>query len=86
VIRRFSPFFAILITAIALALRLYGLKWGLPNMDHYFSYHPYETTILEAAKRIDFFNRQIHPRFYNYGSLYIYLVNIAIFMGQVGGL
>ncbi|MDH7481790.1 MAG: glycosyltransferase family 39 protein [Armatimonadota bacterium] len=85
-VRRFSPFFAILITAVALALRLYGLKWGLPNMDHYFSYHPDETTILEAAQRIDFFSGQIDPGFYNYGSLYIYLVYIAIFMGMGWGL
>ena len=70
------PLAAVLI--LALALRVWGLTWGLPSPTHYFSYHPDETVVLEhASLGMNVFAGQLLPHFYNYGSLQLYLVCIA---------
>ena len=73
------------VIAIAAGLRLWGITWGLPTAKHYFSYHPDETTILLSAMKVDVFSGQLDPEFYNYGSLFIYLVNIAAVLGSLLG-
>lgn len=67
----------LLIITVAVSLRIWGLKWGLPNYLHYYSYHPDENVLFSAVTQIDLFNGYLDPGFYNYGSLYIYFVNIA---------
>lgn len=62
---------------LALALRVWGLAWGLPSATHYFSYHPDETVVLQKAMGMNAFAGQLLPHFYNYGSLQLYLVNFA---------
>lgn len=62
---------------LALALRVWGLGWGLPSQTHYFSYHPDETVVLQAAMGMNTFAGHLLPHFYNYGSLQLYLVNFA---------
>lgn len=74
---------AILITGAL--LRLWGIHWGLPNYLHYYSYHPDENVLFGAAASIDIFNGQFDPHFYNYGSLYIYLVNLGITLAAAFG-
>ncbi len=80
------PAIIISIVILAAALRIWGSAWGLPTAQHYFSYHPDETVVLSAAMRINFFTGQIDPGFYNYGSLYIYLVAFSILFGSGWGL
>ena len=69
---------------MALVLRLWGIGWGLPNALHYFSYHPDETvmmfhsTTLLDPQGLNVFGGSILPHFYNYGSLQLYIVNIAL--------
>ena len=58
----------------ALALRIAGIRWGLPNSQHLFSYHPDEVFLL--APSIGFAQGDWNPHFFNYGTLYIYLVGI----------
>jgi len=65
------------IFAMALLLRVLGLRWGLPDAQHWYSYHPDEFQIFSAVGNLDFFNGQFNPHFFNYPSLYIYLVYIA---------
>lgn len=59
--------------AIALAVRLIGISWGLPTREHWYSYHPDEAQMLAAIASIDFFSGDLNPGFFNYPSLYIYL-------------
>jgi hypothetical protein len=61
-----------LILLAALALRLVGLRWGLPDQHHYFSYHPDEAPILQPALRM--VGGDWNPHFFNYGTLYLYMV------------
>lgn len=75
----------LIILAAAAGFRFWGLSWGLPTAQHYFSYHPDETLVLMAALRVSFLEGQLDPGFYNYGSLYIYLVNIAVFLASICG-
>jgi hypothetical protein len=63
----------LLIFLLALVPRLVGLGWGLPDRSRYYSYHPDEPVLLWAIHQVRFSEGQLSPRFYNYGSLYIYL-------------
>jgi 4-amino-4-deoxy-L-arabinose transferase-like glycosyltransferase len=73
------------IFALALALRIVGLFWGVPNDRHFFSFHPDEAPILLPVSNILGTN-DWNPHFFNYGTFYIYLVTIAAtFSGLHGG-
>ena len=77
-LRRWIPTLPLLgILLLALALRVWGLGWGLPSATHYFSYHPDESIVLGAAMRLNVFQGRMLPHFYNYGSLQLYLVYFA---------
>jgi len=66
---------ALVIGLPAVALRVMGLRWELPNSRHYFSYHPDEVFLLLPAVRY-FARGDWNPHFFNYGSLYLYLVGL----------
>ena len=51
-----------------------GFLWGLPDDRHYFSYHPDEIFLLLPS--FGFTQGDWNPHFFNYGTLYIYLVGI----------
>ena len=73
-----SPLPLLSVLLLALALRVWGLTWGLPSATHYFSYHPDESVVLEhASLGMNVFAGQLLPHFYNYGSLQLYLVCFA---------
>jgi 4-amino-4-deoxy-L-arabinose transferase-like glycosyltransferase len=61
--------------------RLAGIPWGLPNAQHYFSYHPDEIFLLLPA--FGFAGGDWNPHFFNYGTLYIYLVGIPAVLFHV---
>ncbi|MBC7327628.1 glycosyltransferase family 39 protein [bacterium] len=82
--RKFDPI-PFFIIAIAFILRLVGIKWGLPNQWHYFSYHPDEILIIGASSNVDIFHLQLDPKFYNYGSLYIFIVSLLNTLGALLG-
>ncbi len=70
------PLFCVLL--LALALRVWGLTWGLPSATHYFSYHPDESVVLERSSvTMNVFAGRLLPHFYDYGSLQLYLVCFA---------
>ena len=72
---------------LALALRVWGLGWGLPSATHYFSYHPDESIVLEAASSpsLNVFAGHLLPGFYRYGSLQLYLVCFANTFAALAG-
>ncbi len=71
-----------IVTTLALMLRLVGIDWGLPNNEHYFSYHPDEIFVLLPTFR--FAQGIWNPGFFNYGPLYPYLVGLpALALGLV---
>lgn len=74
------------IILLAAGLRIWGIGWGLPTDRHYFSYHPDEVTVLLSAMKVNLFAGEFDPGFYNYGSLYIFLVSIAAVFGSLFGL
>lgn len=83
--RRHLPLLGVLL--LALALRIWGLTWGLPSATHYFSYHPDESVVLEAASlpNMSVFAGRLLPHFYNYGSLQLYLVCFANTLAMLFG-
>ncbi len=66
----------LLILAAALFLRLPGTAWELPGRLHAFSYHPDELPVLGAASSVWPCGQGFNPRFYNYGTLQIYLLSV----------
>jgi len=73
--RHWSYVTPLLVAAAAAALRLWGIRWGLPDETHLFSYHPDEFHSLRGA--LSLAAGDPNPHFLNYGSLYLYLVAIA---------
>lgn len=70
------------VLGVALAVRLIGIRWGLPDETHLFSYHPDEFHSLRGALSLAL--GDANPHFFNYGSLYLYLVAIAAAIASPG--
>lgn len=68
----------VLVLMVAAALRIWGLRWGLPNAVHDYSYHPDEFLIATAAFGSIYVGHSLDPRIYTYPSLFIYLSAVAI--------
>ena len=64
-LRRYLP---ALVLVLALALRLWGIAWGLPEATHAFSYHPDESMVV-GNSLIRPGQTLLDTGFYNYGSL-----------------
>jgi hypothetical protein len=76
----------LLLFALALLLRAWGLDWGLPNATRLFSYHPDETMVVAASTRVNPLAGRLDPQFYNYGSLSLLINGAAIALGRAAGL
>ncbi|MCX6345627.1 MAG: glycosyltransferase family 39 protein [Armatimonadetes bacterium] len=77
------------ILILAAALRFYGLRWGLPNDLHAYSYHPDEFLTVGSSARIAGLvdgHRTLNPGLYNYPSLYLYLSALSMMVGNGYGL
>ncbi|MEJ5171232.1 MAG: phospholipid carrier-dependent glycosyltransferase, partial [Fimbriimonadales bacterium] len=66
-----------IVLALALALRLLGIGWGLKNDLHWVSYHPDEPVTLGYAQQIEPTKLDFDPNFYNYPTLYLTLLRVA---------
>ncbi len=66
---------------VAACARIWGLRWGLPDSTHLFSYHPDEYHSLRGLLSLAF-SGDLNPHFFNYGSLYLYLVSAAGILGH----
>lgn len=80
---RLGLLLTLFIVGLSSALRLWGLKWGLPNELHDYSYHPDEFLTIGAAFGVIYLRRTWNPGFFNYPSLFLYLsaLVIAIMVG-----
>lgn len=74
------------ILLLSVAVRLWGIDWGLPTARHFYSYHPDENIIFGATLNINLLEGQFDPKFFNYGSLFLYLVSIATVIASGTGL
>jgi 4-amino-4-deoxy-L-arabinose transferase-like glycosyltransferase len=83
--RRLVVGWALLLFVIALAPRLIGLGWALPDASRYYSYHPDEAVLLWAIHQVRFRDLQLSPHFFNYGSLYLYLCRGALDLAATVG-
>lgn len=61
----------------ALAIRLVGIGWGLPNDLHHQSYHPDEQPIFAFSRGIEPAKLDLVPGVYNYGTLYLTGLRVA---------
>jgi 4-amino-4-deoxy-L-arabinose transferase-like glycosyltransferase len=68
----------VLITAVAAVLRLWGIRWGLPDALHNLTYHPDEIFQIGAMAQLNSFRLMLDPGFYNYPSGYMNLGAIVI--------
>jgi hypothetical protein len=83
---RKTAIFAVLgIMILAVAIRVWGIGWGLPTAKHFYSYHPDENIVFSAALNINLLDGQLDPKFFNYGSLYLYLVSIGLVLASGSG-
>ncbi|MCS7223381.1 MAG: glycosyltransferase family 39 protein [Armatimonadetes bacterium] len=73
------PFFLFL---VALMLRLFGLTWGLPSSRHLHSFHPDEVMVLSPVLRMNIFDGDLNPHFFNYGSLFLYIIYFARLLSE----
>lgn len=64
------------LAALALLVRLAGMRWGLPDGVHFFSFHPDEFETAGRAIRI-LNTGNWDPEFFNYGSLFLYLTTLV---------
>ncbi len=69
------------LVVVAACARIWGLRWGLPDSTHLFSYHPDEYHSLRGLLSLAL-SGDLNPHFFNYGSLYLYLVSAAGVLGH----
>ena len=73
-------------TLFALGIRLWGIRWGLPDARHPLaSYHPDELINLGAAQAANPLAGQFDIGFYNYGAFYFYIVSFAQLLARGWG-
>jgi 4-amino-4-deoxy-L-arabinose transferase-like glycosyltransferase len=66
-------FAIITITILAVILRIWGIRWGLPDSLHRFTYHPDEVFQVGSMLQMNPFKLLLDPGFYNYPSGYMNL-------------
>lgn len=77
----------LILVVVALALRMIGIGWGLPNDKHHETFHPDESVVWAYSQAIEPTKLQFTPGFYNYGTLYLTTLKIAsdVVAGYSGG-
>lgn len=84
-VERFPWLPLLLIVALGGVLRYLGARWGLPSATHLFSYHPDEFHSLRGALSLVLAGDP-NPHFFNYGSLYLYLVSLSAVLADSSAL
>lgn len=71
----------------ALILRIYGINWGLPSKDYYFSYHSDEVNYIRGLSKMNPAKFDFNPHFFNWGILHYYelgsVIGLAGFLNVV---
>ncbi|MFN7171624.1 MAG: ArnT family glycosyltransferase [Fimbriimonadaceae bacterium] len=69
------------IFGVALLIRLLAINWGLPGETFHFGFHPDEFVNWRYAIEIDPLQLDFDPGFYNYGSLYLFILRLITDFG-----
>jgi len=72
-----SPLALVLVGLLVLLTRWMGASWGLPSAENVWGFHPDEPLVWFYSQQIDLAKGDLFPTFYNYGTLYLFLANIA---------
>ena len=76
--------FGIIVVLLSIYTTFTGIKWGLPNEAHLYSFHPDEGINIGGAIRI--FGGEKTPGFFNYSSLYFYIVAYVMTVASTCGI
>ena len=79
-LRRRKRFFLTVILLVALALRLYGIGWGLPNQWHPYSYHPDEARLFSYMANMHPGKGDFNPDDFAYPTFHVLLVGAFLFV------
>lgn len=71
-------FWLILIMFVAIFLRIYGINWGLPSKDYYFSYHSDEVHYIRGLSLMEPRKLNFNPHFFNWGTWHYFELGITI--------
>lgn len=69
----------------ALVLRFWGIRWGLPNAERAFGFHPDESDVVGASLRTHPLFLLLDPGFYNYGALPLLINGFFLHLAQALG-
>lgn len=69
------------ILLLSLIIRLIGIKWGLPNEEHFYPYYPDEYTVIMLLQRMEPEKLNFYPEYYPYGRIYPDPVSHFYFIG-----
>lgn len=75
----------LLIFTAAFALRVMGLTWALPDAFRQFSYQSSELSVVKAAFGMNLLRGDLNPKFFDYGSHFIYLNHAVYFLAALAG-
>ncbi|RYG75111.1 phospholipid carrier-dependent glycosyltransferase [bacterium] len=71
--------------ALALAVRLVGITWGLPSAQRWYSYHPDESSRQIVGAVFSLLGGDFNPHFFNYPSLTVYATWISYWVLTFAG-
>jgi hypothetical protein len=71
--------------ALALAIRLIGITWGLPEPGRYLPWTADEATFTSCLYRMDPFHLDLNPGFFGVPSFTVYLLAASLALGSVLG-
>ncbi len=84
---RHNSLILILIMLLALILRIYGINWGLPGKDYYFSYNSDEVHYIRGLSRMEPEKLDFNPHYFNWGTWHYYelgaIIGLAGFLNIV---
>lgn len=75
------------IIILAFILRIYGINWGLPSKDYYFSYNSDEVHYIRGLSQMDPKKLDFNPHYFNWGTWHYYelgaIIGLASFLNIV---
>ena len=84
-LKRRRRFYLSIILLTALALRLYGISWGLPNQWHPYSYHPDEARLFSYMANIHPGTLDFNPDDFAYPTFHVLVVGaILLALSKLG--
>ncbi len=75
-----------LIVLVGIVLRFWGIGWSLPDARHPLAtFHPDELVNYNVSQNVSVLAGKFDIGFYNYGTLYFYLTDVAQMIGRTYG-